>query len=273
MNKKDIENIVSKVLNELGKKDDSDTLSQVPKDDLVDVSEEKLSEVLNIPNMHNEEAFTQLRGNSSARLGVWRAGPRYLTSTLLRYQIDNAASMDAVFTDVSEDVLKSNKLFCVESLCEDKDEYLTRPDLGRKFSQETEEKIKNNCSNNPEVQIIVSDGLSSTAVESNINDLLPAIRQGLDNFNLSMGDPIFVKYGRVPIMDSVTKILNSKITCILIGERPGLSTAESLSAYITYEGYPGMPEADRLVISNIHSNGTNPVEAGALIAELMNNFK
>lgn len=275
MNNKDIENIVNQVLEAINNKniDNSKDIENNSDDELKDISDIKLSEVSNIPNMHNEEAFKHLRGNGDARLGVWRAGSRYLTETLLRYQIDNAASMDAVFTDVDENIIKSNNLFPIQTVCEDKDEYLTRPDLGRKLSPETEQSLKDNCSNNPEIQIIVSGGLSSTAVESNIDDLLPSIEQGLKNFNLSMGNPIFVKYARVPVMDAITEILNAKITCILIGERPGLSTSESLSAYMTYNGFVGMPEADRVIISNIHSNGTNPVEAGALIAELMNNFK
>ena len=273
MNKRDIENIVNQVLIEIKDKNNTKKYSNDEIDKLEDISNIKLSEVSNIPNMNNEEGFKHLRGSGDARLAVWRAGPRYLTNTLLRYQIDNAASMDAVFTDVDEKIIEENNLLPIQTLCKDKDEYLTRPDLGRKLSTETEKILKDGCINNPEVQIIVSGGLSSTALESNIGDLLPSIKQGLENFSLSMGTPIFVKYARVPVMDKMTEVLNSKLTCILIGERPGLSTSKSLSAYLTYNGYVGMPEADRIVISNIHSNGTNPIEAGALIADIMNSFK
>ena len=84
-----------------------------------------------------------------------------------------------------------------------------------------------------------------------------------------MGTPFFVKYGRVGSEDAVSEILGSKVTVVLLGERPGLVSSESLSAYMVYGGYPGIPEANRTVVSNIHQGGTNPVEAGAHIAELI----
>ena len=83
-----------------------------------------------------------------------------------------------------------------------------------------------------------------------------------------MGTPFFVKYGRVGVMDEISELTGAEVTCTLIGERPGLITAESMSAYIAYKATVGMPEARRTVVSNIHRGGTNPAEAGAFIAEL-----
>ena len=115
---------------------------------------------------------------------------------------------------------------------------------------------------------MVSDGLSSTSVSANLRDILPAILQGLSSTGASVGTPFFIKYGRVGAMDAVTEALGSKVTVILLGERPGLATGESMSAYMTYGGYVGIPEASRTVVTNIHRGGTNPAEAGAFIAEL-----
>ena len=233
-----------------------------------DISAYSLREEFNIPNPYNKEEYMRLKAKTDARLGVWRAGPRPLTRTTLRVRADNAAAMDAVFNDVHEEYLERNNLKTYQTKCDSKETYLTRPDLGRVFDDETAAKIKAECINDPDVQIVVSDGLSSSAVEANIDAVLPAIYNGLKATNLKVGTPFFVKYGRVGAEDSVASVLGAKVTVILLGERPGLATSSSLSAYIVYGGYPGIPEANRTVVSNIHKAGTPPVEAGAYIAEL-----
>ena len=160
-------------------------------------------------------------------------------------------------------------LFSVQTQCTDKDTYLTRPDLGRKLNEEAVKTIKEKCKSHPQVQIYVSDGLSSAAVAANIGDVLPAIEQGLKSYGIQMGTPFFVKYGRVGAMDEISEITGADVTCVLIGERPGLITAESMSAYIAYKATVGMPEARRTVVSNIHKAGTIPAEAGAHIADVI----
>lgn len=233
-----------------------------------DISKINLREELAVPNPVNWEEYLSMKGRTPARLGVWRAGPRYRTKTFLRFRADHAVAMDAVFTDVPEEFLEAHGLFCVTTLCSSKDEFLTRPDLGRQFAPETLELLKSRCKPAPQVQVYVSDGLSSTAVEANLPDLLPSILQGLKANRVDGGTPFFVKYGRVGAMDEISKALGAEVTIVLLGERPGLATGESLSAYMTYKGYPGMPEAGRTVVSNIYRGGTNPAEAGAHIASI-----
>lgn len=238
--------------------------------EIPDLSAVDLQKLLLIPNLSPEHAaeYLRLKARTAARLGVWRSGPRPMTQTLLRFRADHACAMDAVFDDVHEEILERNHLKTYQTSCKSKDEYLTRPDLGRIFDDDMAAQIKKECINDPDVQIFVSDGLSSTAVEANIDEVLPAILNGLKSSGLKMGTPFFVKYGRVGAEDSIAKILNAKVTVVLLGERPGLASAESLSAYCVYGGYPGIPEANRTVVSNIHKAGTPPVEAGAFIAEL-----
>jgi ethanolamine ammonia-lyase small subunit len=185
---------------------------------------------------------------------------------MLRLRADHAAAIDAVFSDVDENVLRDCGLFSVSTLCSSRDEHLTRPDLGRKFSSDTVALLKSKCKMNPVVQIYSSDGLSSTAVSVNLREILPSIQQGLKAYGIECGTPFFVKYGRVGAMDQITEALGAAVTVVLIGERPGLATAESMSAYMTYHGKVGMPEANRNAISNIHGGGTPPAEAGAHIA-------
>jgi ethanolamine ammonia-lyase small subunit len=178
--------------------------------------------------------------------------------------------MDAVFTDVPESFLQENGLFEAQTRCTSRDEHLTRPDLGKQLDDESLKEIKAKCKPNPKVQIYASDGLSSTAITANLKDIMPAIQSGLKAYNLEAGTPFFVKFGRVGAMDAVTEALGAEVTVVLIGERPGLATGESMSAYMTYKGKVGMPEAGRTVVSNIHSGGTPAVEAGAHIAGVIN---
>nr|WP_206154937.1 ethanolamine ammonia-lyase subunit EutC [Clostridium muellerianum] len=243
--------------------------SQVENGFVDDITEINIKEQLLVPNPSDAEGYLKMKEKTPARIGIWRAGPRYKTETSLRFRADHAAAQDSVFSDVSEEFLKEENLFSVKTLCENKDEYITRPDLGRKFSKETIDEIKSKCTNKPQVQIYVSDGLSSAAIEANIRDILPAIMQGLNSYNLSVGTTFFVKYGRVGAMDVISEALQADVTCVLIGERPGLVTAESMSAYIAYKATVNMPEARRTVVSNIHKGGTAPVEAGAHIAEII----
>lgn len=225
-------------------------------------------QVYAVPNPANPEAFAQIKATTWARLGQGRSGPRYKTAALLRFLADNATAMDAVFTDVSADVLSRLGLFSVQTVCSSRDDFLTYPDKGAQFDQAVLAELRAKCRPNPQVQVFVTDGLSSTAVEANVPDLLPAFEQGLKLKGLSMGTPFFVKYGRVRSMEPIAEALGATVTCVLLGERPGLATAESLSAYLAYEAKVGMSEALRTCLSNIHREGTNPVEAGAHLADL-----
>lgn len=157
----------------------------------------------------------------------------------------------------------------VQTLVKDKEEYITRPDLGRSFSEEVLKEIKEKCINDVDVQIIAGDGLSSPAIISNLKEIYPMILDGCKAKGFKVGTPIFVKYARVATMDKISEALNAKVTLILIGERPGLATGESMSCYMAYEASSKKPESQRTVISNIHKNGMPPVEAGAQIVQLI----
>lgn len=216
-----------------------------------------------------DETMERMKSYTTARIGVGRCGPRLRTETMLRLRADHAIAKDAVFMDVKEDFLKSMGLFTIKTKCENKNQFLTRPDLGRVFSEEEARIIKEHCVKGADVQIYVADGLSSAAIEANVGDMLPILLDGLKLKGYSVGTPFYVKYGRVGSMDQISEMLGAKVTCVLIGERPGLATAESMSAYIAYEARVGMPEARRTVVSNIHSKGVSAVEAGAYIVDLI----
>ncbi|VDN48387.1 ethanolamine ammonia-lyase, small subunit (light chain) [Petrocella atlantisensis] len=275
VSEKELKAIIEQVLSEMKTKDfteskkDTETVDQIDDNELSDITMVDMRKQLLVPNPENGEDYLQMKAKTSARVGVWRAGPRYKTETLLRFRADHAVAMDAVFTDVSEEIIAEMNLFTVKTKCKDKDEYLTRPDLGRKFDDEEIALVKEKCKMNPQVQVIVADGLSSTAIEANIRDILPVLFQGLEGYGIKVGTPFFIKYGRVPSMDVISEVTGADITCLFVGERPGLATGESMSAYIAYKGTVGMPEARRTVVSNIHQGGTAAVEAGAHIAHIL----
>ena len=235
-----------------------------------DVTEVNIRTQYLVKNPEHGEEYAELKANAPCRLGIGKAGARYKTDPMLQFRAAHSAAQDAVFNDVDHDfVEKQMGLFIVQTQCENKDVYLTRPDLGRKLSPEAVATLKEKCKKSPTVQIYVADGLSSAAVAANVADLLPAIMQGLQSYRIDVGTPFFVKFGRVGVMDEISELLGAEVTCTLIGERPGLITAESMSAYIAYKATVGMPEARRTVASNIHKNGTIPAEAGAHIAEII----
>ena len=217
----------------------------------------------------NGEAFRKMKMKTPARLGSGKAGPRYKTLTMLRFRADHAAAQDAVFSQVPEDFGEKNGLVPVQTRCTDKDMYLTRPDLGRCFDEENQQIIRNAVTGTPKVQIVVGDGLSSAAIQANAMDCLYAIRDGLKARGIEIGKSLFVRYCRVGAGDAVGDVTGCELVCVLVGERPGLVTDKSMSAYITYKPHTGVSESSRTVVSNIHAQGTPAVEAGAHVAELI----
>ena len=215
------------------------------------------------------ERFRRMKEKTPARLGSGRCGPRYKTLTMLRFRADHAAAQDAVFSQVSEDFAKENGLLPLQTRCSNKDEYVTRPDWGRKLDETSEKVLRAKAEKGCRVQIVIGDGLSSAAITANAMDCLSAIRDGLKLQGITTGPEVFVRYCRVGAGDHIGDITGCELVCMLVGERPGLVTDKSMSAYITYKPHTGVSESARTVVSNIHAQGTPAVEAGAYIAELI----
>lgn len=270
VSEKDLKEIISQVLKEMGTENKiKEKAIEQTESDLQDITKIDLRDVIELKNPANRAELMKYKKKTPARIGISRAGTRYTTNTMLRFRADHASAVDAVYTDVSEEFLNANNLFTIQTKCHSKDEYMTRPDLGRRLSEESIAILKEKAKKSPKVEIFVSDGLSSTAIEANVEDTLPAIINGLKSYGIEAGTPFFLKYGRVGAADEVSEVLDAEVTCVLIGERPGLATSESMSAYITYKGYVGIPESKRTVVSNIHKNGTPASEAGAHIAHII----
>jgi len=220
-------------------------------------------------NKKQEESLKDLRKKTPARIAVGRAGSRPKTNTWLQFRFDHAAAVDAVYGEVPQEILERLGFFQVHSKVADKEEYIRRPDLGRRLSEESIKMIKNKCNHSPTIQIVASNGLSAKAIEVNLEDVYLSLEQSLENLNIDIGTTFYVDKGRVALMDEIGELLQPDIVIMLIGERPGLVSAESLSAYVCYKPRMGTIEADRMVVSNIHKGGIPPVEAGAYLGTLM----
>ena len=234
-----------------------------------DVTALNLRKLYLVEGAANAEQYRRMKERTPARLGSGRAGARYKTLTMLRFRADHAAAQDAVFSQVPEVFAAQNGMVEVKTRCESKDQYLTRPDLGRCFDEQTQQKIRAAIPGTPRVQIVVGDGLSSAAITANAMDCLAAIRDGLKLRSIDPGTPVFVRYCRVGAGDAIGDVTGCELVCMLVGERPGLVTDKSMSAYITYQPRSGVSESSRTVVSNIHAQGTPAVEAGAHIAGLI----
>ena len=238
-------------------------------DFVADVTELDLRKLYLTEDPADKERFAKMKAKTPARLGSGKAGPRYKTLTMLRFRADHAAAQDAVFSQVPEDFAEKNGMVCVQTQCHSKDEYLTRPDLGRTFDNENQSIVRQNIQKSPTVQIVIGDGLSSAAITANAIDCMAALQDGLKLRNIQYGKPIFVRYCRVGAGDAIGDITGCELVCVLVGERPGLVTDKSMSIYITYKPHTGVSESSRTVISNIHAQGTPAAEAGAYAAELI----
>ena len=222
----------------------------------------------------SDDLIQRIRQRTPARVMVDRAGAGYRTSTQLELRHAHAAARDAVRTefdlvrDLGADLTRNYKIFEVSTQATSKDEYLLRPDLGRMFSNDTAALIQSQCLANTDLQIIIGDGLSVTAVASQVPPLLPRIAKLANERGWTLGRPFAVRYCRVGIMNHVGELLNPKVVLLLIGERPGLATAESLSAYMAFQPGKGDNDARRNLISNIHARGVATEVAAMRIINL-----
>ena len=223
-----------------------------------------------VSNPLDGAALIELMGSTTARIGVGRAGPRYKTASLLLFQGDHAVTQDALYRDINSDLLSEFGLFTVQTnITGGKEQFLLRPDLGRQLSGEAKRTLAEKCVKNPNIQVVIGDGLSASAIEANLRKMLPVIKQGVQAAGLSFGTPFHVKYCRVGVMNDIGDAIKPDVIILLIGERPGLGRAESMSAYMGYKPKHGDSDADRDVVCNIFENGgTNPLEAGAFVVQI-----
>jgi len=220
------------------------------------------------------EIVQKVRLRTPARLLAGRSGGAYLTATQLQLRAAHAAARDAVRTEfnleqhLGVDLVKRYALFEVSSAARSKDEYLLRPDLGRQFSTDSRETLIRQSGKEATFQIAVGDGLSTAAVAVQVPALLRLLIAQAKDRGWTVGRPFAIRFCRVGILNEIGTLLRPEVAVLLIGERPGLATAESLSAYMAFRSTSSHTDADRNLISNIHQRGISPGEAAARILNL-----
>ena len=213
------------------------------------------------------EIVKKIRARTPARLLAGRAGAAYRTSTQLKLREDHAGARDAVRAEFDlaaifgAQFIDRWKLFEVRTQAASKDEYLLRPDLGRHFHAAARAEISSRCPRGCDLQIAVGDGLSVPAVAAQVPPLLPLLVDGANARGWKVGQPFAIRHCRVGVLNEIGDLLDSKVAVLLIGERPGLATAESLSAYMAFRPRAAHTDADRNLISNIHARGLSPHSA------------
>ena len=216
----------------------------------------------------------EVRCCTPARIFAGHSGPAYSTGTQLELRRDHAAAVDAVHAelcltrDFAADFIEAWNLFLVCSRAQTRTEFLLRPDLGRRLDEGARAEIVARCNPGADLQIIIGDGLSVAAIASQVPALLSLLAKEAESRGWSFGQPVLVRHCRVGILNDVGDLLNPSVVVLLIGERPGLATAESLSAYMAYRPQMGHTDAQRNLISNMHARGVSSMDAAKRIVAL-----
>lgn len=217
--------------------------------------------------------------HTPARLWTGRAGVSYRTETALELRRDHAAAVDAVQAeldltrDLGADFVRQFGLFEVSTEAMSKTEYLARPDLGRRLNVAAKDLLWKRCPHGAELQVVIGDGLSATAVAAQVPTLLPLLLESATTCGWRIGQPFVVRHCRVGVLNDIGERLDPQVVVLLIGERPGLATAESLSAYLAFRPRPGDTDARRNLISNIHAAGVSHAEAVERILSLADQMR
>ena len=218
-----------------------------------------------LPLPPSDEFAARARLHTPASVGVGRRGTRYPTSRVLQFQAELAVAQDAVHEVLPIGWFAERGMIEVSSRVRDRDEYLLRPDLGRRLDGESLAKLHHR---DVDVVPILADGLSALACRTSGPELLGALVAACEARGLSVGAPVGARFARVWLEDEIGALTGARVAVILLGERPGLGTGDGLSAYLVHDPRLGRTDAERNMISNIHARGLAPATAAARLAAI-----
>jgi len=217
--------------------------------------------------MTTEGPWEALRRFTDARIGLGRAGAALPIAEVLKFSMAHAQARDAVTTPLDWAPIESGldalglETVRIESVAGDRDTYLRRPDLGRRLSASSRERLAGLAGKAPDLLIVVADGLSSTGVAANAVPMIAALLPFVRNSGWSLAPVLLADQGRVALGDDAGELLGARAVLVLIGERPGLSSPDSLGAYLTWAPRVGRKDGERNCISNIRRGGLSAEEA------------
>ena len=221
------------------------------------------------------DPWSSLRRHTSARIALGRAGGSLPTAALLDFAAAHAVARDSVHEVLDlaelETTLTPLGLPCVrlDTAATDRQIYLHRPDLGRRLDERSRNLLRESAMTGIDVAIIVADGLSAPAASRQAAPLLRELLPLLAAERLSAGSLFLIRNARVAVQDEIGQAIGARLSVILIGERPGLGTAESLGAYLVHDPRPGRTDAERNCISNIRAGGLSYEAAAATLHYLI----
>ena len=224
-------------------------------------------------NLIQQDPWTFLKAHTHARIALGNVGGSLPTQEVLNFKLAHAEAKDAIFIPLKINELTQNleklilPIFTVKSRIHDRNEYLKRPDLGRRLDEESVE-ILSEKQESFDLLFIITDGLSAQAVNAHALPLIEQISINLkEKYRIGI---VLVEQGRVAIADEIGELLNAKMTAIFIGERPGLSSPQSMGIYTTFSPKIGLTDERRNCISNIHANGLSYEIASKQLISLIN---
>lgn len=204
--------------------------------------------------------WQSLRSLTQARIALGRAGVSVPTSAQLDFQLAHARARDAVHRPLDPAALGPGYLIA-HSACSDRATYLQRPDLGRSLDQASRTLLQAAAPAACDLALVVADGLSALAIEQNVPPFMDALLPRLAQDGWTLGPMVVVQQGRVAIGDEIGAVLNARVVVVLIGERPGLSSPDSMGLYMTWGPRAGLTDASRNCISNVRPAGLGYAEA------------
>ncbi len=225
--------------------------------------------------MTEDDTWSTLKRFTEARIGLGRSGSALPTNEVLKFALAHARARDAVTAPTDWEVVEADieglglATHRIESAAETRDIYLRRPDLGRTLSARSRASFETIEQAQPDLMIMAGDGLSSTGLTVNIAPLIKALLPHIRKNNWQLARVLLAGQARVALADEAGEILGAKAALVLIGERPGLSSPDSLGAYLTWEPKRGRTDAERNCVSNIRQGGLSYDEAAFKIAWLL----
>ena len=219
--------------------------------------------------MQDPALLEQLKSSTPAKVAVGRSGLRYRTQTLLQFLTDFAVAKAAVESQVPEAWAEQQGWVALQTAAADAEQFLARPDLGRRLSEASLAAVREHFAREPDVQIVVADGLSATATMQNAPPMVDALVPELSRQGLEVGTVAFVRHCRAKVADVIGHAVGARVALILIGERPGLGTGDGMSAYLVWQPHEERTDAEKQAISNIHRRGMRPEDAGRFAARLI----
>ncbi len=232
------------------------------------------NQFVKLVSISKADPLISLREFTAARVAIGRVGASIPLKQSLEFKLAHAHARDVVYSVLDIDGLTKNlqqfnlPVLRLHSMATNRAKYLKRPDRGRQLNEESTAQLQDYTSGY-DINIIIADGLSATAVNENISGLLKLLIPMLTAAKLKLAPLCLVEQGRVAIGDDIAHGLNAKLSIILIGERPGLSSADSMGAYLTYNPKPGLTDESRNCISNIRSAGLSHERAAEKIFYLV----